>query len=182
MRVFIGIKLSQFSNLYYKELSDEIKKYCSKGKFHNLDNYHMTLYFIGNVDEDKLVQIKNICEEVSKNIKKFSVSTGILNSFDKKNRKILWFGLSYGSLEIQNLYKLLRDEFKKHGFEIDECFIPHLTIGRNVLLDNIDLAEISDRLNYREYKSEISELILFESKRVSDVLIYDPISKFEFKD
>lgn len=182
MRLFIGIRLNEKSNYYYKNLATIIETHCQKGKFYNLKNYHLTIEFIGTVEDDKLLKLRLSCQNVVKRFDSFKVATGNLRSFDKKNKKILWFDLEKGKEKIQELHKELSKELNLMGIEASKELVPHLTIARGVILESESVDDISDKLEYNNYESIIEELIIFESKRIDDVLRYIPIETFKFEE
>ncbi|HOA81090.1 MAG TPA: 2'-5' RNA ligase family protein [Defluviitaleaceae bacterium] len=58
MRVFIAIDFNNRLKDYLKEKQDELRKYCTKGNFTHKENFHLTIVFIGEVNEGEIIKIK----------------------------------------------------------------------------------------------------------------------------
>ena len=87
MRLFIAINLPKEVKDYLWELKEEFREL---GKF-NLtakSKYHITLKFLGEIKEDKLVEIKEKLSEI-----KFSSFETSLNKLGCFNDRILWINL-----------------------------------------------------------------------------------------
>lgn len=127
VRAFISIELPK--NII-KEI-DKIQKQLPefKGKKTESENLHLTLKFLGNIDEDILNEVKRRLRDIK--LKKFLVEISDLGVFDnRKSRKyeqqiIIWIKLTNcGALQKEI------DEMLSGFFEKERRFMGHITIGR----------------------------------------------------
>ncbi len=174
MRVFIAVELDDYIKKYIANIQKNVKEYTLKGNFTHLNNFHLTLRFIGEVEEAEIVKLKDAIDQTTLEIKPFTIRLGNLGCFPKKTKKILWLGLSEGEQYIRSLFLKLENNLEKKGYAREERGIkPHITIGREVRLKT-DFNNICDILNVDEKQISISQISLMESKRVEGELRYMP--------
>jgi 2'-5' RNA ligase len=139
----------------------------------------MTLWFLGEVHEDLLELVSHAVVNITQHFGPFDIELGGLGAFQKKNRKILWAGISNGEYHIQNLYDAMAKEFKLLGIHPDPKGLnPHITLGRQLaLLDSV--SDLRDRYPVKPVKVRVNHLTVFESKRISGTLTYLPIARIE---
>lgn len=130
MRTFIGIEIP----FEAKRKIFEVEKKIFKGKRIKgveINNLHITLFFLGEVNENALDEIKNALHTAAKKSKPFMASIGDVDGFPETNHaRIVYLSIEKGKLEIKKLFKnieaSLGDKFKGEERE----YIPHITIGR----------------------------------------------------
>ena len=68
MRIFVGIDLQPALKNEIVRLQNKIKPYAVKGNWKNEDDFHLTLKFLGDINED---QLKGLFETLEKNMGQF---------------------------------------------------------------------------------------------------------------
>ncbi|MEN2974147.1 MAG: RNA 2',3'-cyclic phosphodiesterase [Candidatus Caldarchaeales archaeon] len=94
------------------------------------ENLHLTLWFFGEVTQEKL---RILMEEVRKiSFKQFELMVRGLRYFPGGDRiNVLWIGVEDRQDMLRNILDQLVNNLKKKGFKYDERgFTPHLTIAR----------------------------------------------------
>ena len=145
-----------------------------------VQNLHLTLQFLGDVEEKRIIKIKEILEKIYLPTKKEKLVFKGVEAFPSSSApRILWIGIEKNDylLKIQQYVTRSLDEA---GFTVDhKRFKPHLTLGRvreNVSLP-IDaftyLEEIRNGLNVSY--SLLDRVTLFESSLRSGGPIYTAI-------
>lgn len=132
VRTFIAINLA---GSLHKTLSEVIEKFsASKAsvKWVEPENAHVTLKFLGNVDEERLPDIYNACELAAAGFKPVNLEVRAVGCFPNLSRpRIVWLGIQKGADEIKWLQKKIESELERIGFpKEDREFKTHLTIGR----------------------------------------------------
>ena len=132
MRTFIALELSNPIKHELSRLQQELTKSNADVKWVKPENIHLTLKFLGNIDETKLEQIKHILDGISSEEKPFEIHLSELGAFPNLNRpRVLWVGLDKGSSETKQIAAALETELQKIGFPKEERpFSAHLTLGR----------------------------------------------------
>lgn len=93
-------------------------------------NLHLTLWFLGELPEQKL---KIVLEEVSKvTFNSFEVKVGGVGYFPGGNRiNVIWLKVEDSTNTLNDILNQLVNNLSKKGFKYDERgFTPHLTIAR----------------------------------------------------
>jgi RNA 2',3'-cyclic 3'-phosphodiesterase len=177
MRLFVGIDLP-------KENKDDlfrIKKLIS-GKVAKINwvakkNLHMTLRFIGEVDERDLGKIVQRLNEVK--FDRFNLSfKGIGFYLYRQEPKVIRLDFSDGS-NVMELQKKI-DEELLDLFDADQKFTAHLTLGRIKLIKKKD--QFFDKINHFEFSKEsfmVNSFSLIKSKLTKDGPKYEIIETFK---
>jgi len=169
MRIFIAILLPK---LIKDQIYSDIEKLSSgfKGNYSSYDNLHLTMYYIGEVDD---LQLKRIVSEIKKiNFKKFDFEIGKIGSFKNSSSQ----RLVHLQVKPNNVLKSLHQQIifclKNAGVSITSTdFTPHITLGRKV--------EISLEALYSLVTEEMivstTRISVMESKRIDNVLVYEEV-------
>ncbi|MDI6801791.1 MAG: RNA 2',3'-cyclic phosphodiesterase [Thermodesulfovibrionales bacterium] len=131
MRCFIAVDISE-------EIREKISKVVEDGRMNSrgirwvpIENIHLTLKFLGNVDEKLIPDIEKGLSSVCVNHASFTINirgTGAFPSFKYPN--VLWVGIDKSD-ELKKLYFDIEEAMFSLGFEREgRNFSPHLTIGR----------------------------------------------------
>lgn len=95
------------------------------GKMIELGNLHLTLKFLGELDDRKLADVKRVLREVE--VKEFEAGLENVGLFMfKGNPRIVWIKIG-GVFELQ---KKIDEALEKLGFRREERFMSHVTIAR----------------------------------------------------
>ncbi len=94
--------------------------------------YHMTIRFLGDIEEENLAALESAGERASRRVNPFTASLGAPGVFpDRENPKVLWFGLKEGADGILALATAVNGELALAlALPDEEKFHPHVTIGR----------------------------------------------------
>ena len=94
-RCFIAIDLPREAIAVIKYFQEIIKKKnLFTGKFTEPENLHLTLKFLGEIDDDKIEEIKKRLGEIKFN--NFEASLGEIGVFSKRVVRIVWVKLNNG--------------------------------------------------------------------------------------
>ncbi len=132
VRTFIAINLA---GSLHKTLSEVIEKFsASKAsvKWVEPENAHLTLKFLGNVDEPRLPEVFGACQKAVEGFGPIDLEVRAVGCFPNLNRpRIVWLGIEKGAEQIRRLQQEIETELERIGFpKEDREFKTHLTIGR----------------------------------------------------
>lgn len=132
MRLFIAIELSDEIRDTLSQIQSHLKYAGADVKWVEKDNIHLTLKFLGEVDEKKAEEIKSVLCEIAKTTKPFETTLKDIGAFPKiESPRVIWAGLDKGVIESRALAAKIDDELSKIGFEKEtRPFAAHLTVGR----------------------------------------------------
>jgi|SRR3989344_51529 len=167
MRLFIAINLPKEVKDYLWELKEEFREL---GKF-NLtakSKYHITLKFLGEIKEDKLVEIKEKLSEI-----KFSSFETSLNKLGCFNDRILWINL-IPEEGVLKLAKLIDQEF----MEKEQRFSAHITLARIKSIKNKNKFIEKLETKVKPIKFKISSFELMKSILSKDGAKYETLETY----
>jgi 2'-5' RNA ligase len=132
IRVFIAVELEPRVQTQLGEVITNLKiNSPGKVKWSAVNNLHLTLKFLGDVNTWELSSLQQILRNSANQSHEFNSSLTHLGAFPSVNNpRVIWIGLSE-SRELTRLARLIEDGARKIGFsEEEKAFTPHLTLGR----------------------------------------------------
>lgn len=127
------------------------------------ENVHLTLRFLGDVQQEDLGDLCAALEEACAKHTPFDASLSGLGAFPSERRaRILWAGIGAGSERLRSLAADLDAVLSPLGFEREErAYTPHLTLGRvRHQPANLDLPQIAWDLRFLVRRVELVESTL----------------------
>lgn len=180
MRIFIGISFKKEIREYLSEVQDIIRLNTLKGNFTKFSNFHITLRFLGELNQHQVDECCDSLEELSGIIKKFPIRIGDLNSFSRKNKHIVYVEVIKNKNELIKLVGKLDQIIDNYGFlKRAGKFKPHITIARKVQLPEVSVLKT---LTNFDKDILIDQVTLFLSHRVQNQLVYTPLYSVKLND
>ncbi len=131
MRVFYAVTFQEETKEKLIEYKNLVSNNSVKGRFTNKNNFHLTLEFIGEVDEKELSLLTNILYKLQNPPKE--LITSYIGSFKRRDKDIIWLGIEENK-ELITLQRNLRNLLINNGFKIENRkYKPHITIGREIV-------------------------------------------------
>ena len=104
-----------------------------EGRFLKRDTYHLTLAFLGDVDEAQLAAATDALEAACAGASPVPLRSDGLGKFGRATDATLWLGIA-AAPELEQLAARLRDELRARDVPFDaKPFKAHLTLARRVL-------------------------------------------------
>ena len=185
VRVFLAIDLPSSLKKELSKLKTEEQAFA-RLKWVEEENFHLTLFFFGNLPEKEVEKVVQVCEKRVKDFPRFELFLTEVSGFPKKGDfRVVFLGCEERSNTLERLVHELSKDFKKKGFKLeDRDFHPHITLFR--------LKELKDRSAYHDFVQELTkkaqflkgksfpvqEVILFESKLSPTGPKYTPLKVF----
>jgi len=128
MRVFVAVEISKGEIL--KKIQAFQKNVEIDAKPTKIDEIHFTLKFLGEIDQVKYDQVKDIIKKIS--FSSFDISLKGVGGFPNlKNPRVIWIGIDRnGAEKLTVLANEIEIKLIELGFEKNKKFKPHLTIFR----------------------------------------------------
>lgn len=171
-RLFIGVKFSSDVNEYFQTSQLMVEKYCERANYTRNDNFHLTLKFLGMIEESRIPEIIEIINEVD--VQRMKLFFDHIGFFNKKGRYVIYMGCQ-PVVELTDYVMKLSDKLVKYSLlEKDEqIYTPHITLCRNakILVPSVDVS----RGMTIACEAEILNVTLFESTNIEGVLTYRPL-------
>lgn len=175
MRLFYAIEFENDVKEYIKRFQDTIKNNSLRGNFSHKENFHLTLKFIGEVEEEKLTEIKNSLDRAVNKIEPFAIKFERLGVFTKADKKIVWIGIINEDELLNSLYDSLEAALSDKGFPKEsKGYSPHITLSRETVF-KAGFEEQLKRIKIDPMEIKINKVSLMESTRVNGKLTYRAI-------
>jgi RNA 2',3'-cyclic 3'-phosphodiesterase len=180
MRTFIAIEIPSEIKSALAALQTGLRRAGADVSWTKPENLHMTLKFLGEVDERRIVEVEKACVLSAAEFQPFTLSLNDTGVFpNAKQPRVLWAGLSG---EVENVVEMHRrlDErlalirFKPEG----KKFHPHLTIGRLKSNKKIrELLALAYAYQLPALSFAVTEIVLMKSELHPAGSKYTPIVK-----
>ena len=171
-RLFIGISFSTELKDYFKHAQLMVEKYCEVAKYTSYDNFHLTLKFLGMMEEASVNQLIEIINSID--VEKIILMLDHIGFFKKKNRYVIYMG-THPNEALTKVAMDLHDALVEARLVTQEEFIytPHVTLCRNakLLVPSVDLSRGIDI----QKEMMLDNITLYESTNINGVLTYHPL-------
>lgn len=176
MRTFLAIEIPKHIRKKINTFIQEEKEKNLPIKWVKFDNLHITLKFLGEIDEKKKQEMTPAIQEVAKQYTSFNMSLEGVGCFPSpRNPRVLWIGAKEGSEHLCTIAQVLEEKLVQFGFKEEKRFHPHLTIGRIKKFCKVDT------LLEKDIKTEffsINSITLFKSTLKPEGPIYEELTRF----
>ena len=160
MRAFIGIDLPP--NIKEKIRSiQELLHQDIDCKWINPDNSHITLKFLGDINEDRAEKIKIIIEETAKKHAAFNGSLSSLGFFPDDKKPRVFFIAVGRSENLKLISQCLEEKLEKIGFKKEDNFKPHITLAR-----------LKTAQKLKNLKKKTADLVLGQELPIKELVLY----------
>jgi len=174
MRLFVAVDVDEAVRERISPILSELA--ISGVKAVEPENLHITLLFLGEVDELKAEKVQKELSEIK--FSPFKISFEGVSAFPNLNSpRVVWVGVKDGG-ELVKLADSVYQKLKKLGFKRDKEFKAHLTVAR-VKKKNPEISEIIKRNSTRSFgEMEVREFKLKQSTLTPKGPIYRDLKVF----
>ncbi|MEW5806653.1 MAG: RNA 2',3'-cyclic phosphodiesterase [Acidobacteriota bacterium] len=132
MRLFIAIDVPENVKKELLNVLRTLEKIWRGVKWVRPEGIHLTLKFLGEVDESKVESIASALREVAARYQPFCINVSSLGRFPENGKpRVVWCGIREEKGTLVKLAKEIESRMELAGFEReDRDFKPHVTIGR----------------------------------------------------
>ena len=184
IRSFLAFSISGALKEKFKHILNDLQHARADVKWVKLENIHLTLKFLGSLEESTLDNVSSVLRERCRG---FNPITSYLNEIgafpDLRHPKIVWGALDDSNKEIQAIVDVLEGEFAKLGLAPEERpFKPHITIGRVKSSANLkNLIQTIQQITFEDkIQQTFDKIVLYKSTLTSQGPIYEALKEFEF--
>ena len=157
MRLFVAIDCESIE-FHLKKIQKSL--YTLQGRF--TDDFHLTLKFIGNVDDSKLESVINRLSKIE--LASFELCLNHLGMFNTYNQQIIWCGIEKSNplLELQSSVNQVLQDILPEPYK----FTPHITLLRikKVLPETKEIVKEVLKKEFQPVLLKVSEFKLFKSQ------------------
>ena len=131
MRCFVAIDVPEEVRLSIGRAIEKVKGLSKGVRWVPPDHVHLTLKFLGEADNARVLQIQERLSLLCNRHAPFALTVGGAGGFPNLRRpNVLWVGIDE-SEPLSLLTRDIEESMAELGFDREEkCFSPHLTVGR----------------------------------------------------
>jgi 2'-5' RNA ligase len=182
MRSFVTFEFTKETREKIAEIQSVIRKNSECGRFKHISNFHLTLKFLGEVENSK---INSIGESIEKEIKDESIFCINLNGIDAFGMgeivKTIYIKIEGEMEKLSKLVKKIDDVCKIYGFKGERFYTPHITIAQEVKL-TVPFGSLKKELNYEFCKNILFDRVtIMKSEQIGNKRVYTPIKYIYLK-
>jgi 2'-5' RNA ligase len=181
MRTFIAIELPEEIRTILSRIQDELKQTQADVKWVKPENIHLTLKFLGEIEQDLIKKIHPILDGIAQKNSPFSLYLSQLGAFPKlQYPRVIWIGLT-NDQQVSEIAKDLEKGMLKIGLPAESRpFSSHITLGRvrsglnrKALVEKIE--SLNKNLSSPQPEFKVLGLTLFKSTLTPQGPIYEAV-------
>jgi RNA 2',3'-cyclic 3'-phosphodiesterase len=185
VRSFIAIPLNAEIIARIEKTQKDLKALSADVKWVNPTSIHLTLKFLGNVEEGDIEKIAQGIQDGIKGFKPWSAAVKNVGAFPSlRNPRVVWIGIEDQGGQMVRLQNQIEKEMSKLSFEEEKrAFSPHLTLGRVRSPRGKDEL-VKYLLDERERvfgEIKVDRVILFKSELKPTGAVYSVLKEFTFR-
>ena len=181
-RTFIGIDLGQAIRDRLVALQENLAGTGVDVKWVEPDNLHVTMLFLGEVDQRDLMAVGRAVAKVAAGIIAFPINIEKAGAFLSARRpRTLWVGVGSGAAEVTALHDALEGPLLDLGCyrREERAFSPHLTLGRVKVERGANglTAELAKYASWSAGETTVAEVQVMGSELTSTGPVYTVLSR-----
>lgn len=183
VRLFVAVEITEEIQKRLSAFQNALKKAGADVSWVAPENLHITLKFIGALDEEKIESITAIIKEAMAHIKPFDLHYRGVGTFPtEKKPRVVFADVIDERGVLAQIHERLDNQFVALGVEHEgRKFSAHLTVGRIKTLRNVRrLAEKLDSYHEFDFGSEhVTQVALMKSDLLPDGPVYTKLQSIE---
>jgi len=181
IRTFVCIEIDGELRKKMSQVSAILSSAGADVKWVAENNMHLTLKFLGNVDEVEIPKVAAEVKRIAGQFKQFDLTIAGLGSFPEVGSpKVIWVGLEEPTGRLEKMYYALNDALAPYAEKEERrMFSPHITLGRvNSPRRREELRElIAGNRDSQIGAQVVEEVTVMMSELTSRGPIYTPLAK-----
>lgn len=169
MRAFIALDIPDSFRESLIQLSHQLSLLI-KGRFVKSNTYHLTLAFLGEIDEADIKYIMPVLDNLSNRFRPITLSPTGLGTFGRTHDATLVLKLQKNT-DLSRLVDDLRSQLTINDIDFDKkAFKPHITLARRACIPKAHFHELAF-----PYPNKASTLTLYKSTLTPEGALYKPL-------
>ncbi len=182
LRTFIGVDIGKAIRDRAVSLQEKLAQTGVEVKWVEPENLHVTLLFLGEVDDREVLQVCRAVAEQTQQHPSFTMSIETVGCFPNPRRpRVLWIGVGEGAQELCALHDGLERPLLDLGCyrREERKYTPHITLGRVKSERPADklTAELNKHAGWRGGQTTVDEILIMSSQLSSHGPVYTVLSR-----
>ena len=183
IRTFIALDLGKPIRDKAVALQESLARSGADVKWVEEENLHVTLLFLGEVDDRELPDVCRAVADGCEGRRGFAMSVEGVGCFPNPRRpRVVWIGIGNGVQEVVALHDALEEKLLELGCyrREERQYTPHITLGR-VKRDDSPTDELASLLakkaNWQAGEVAVREVLVMSSELTRDGPVYTVLSR-----
>jgi RNA 2',3'-cyclic 3'-phosphodiesterase len=131
MRLFAGIELDVATRNACIAVQDRLRAAGFDARYEAAEKLHITLAFLGRVDDGRLDDVTGALDEVASRHAAFELTLDKVGAFPHEQRpRVIYVGSHAQGAPFRALASELREHYRSLGFNFEDDVVAHVTIAR----------------------------------------------------
>ncbi|MBI4387933.1 MAG: RNA 2',3'-cyclic phosphodiesterase [Candidatus Omnitrophica bacterium] len=181
IRAFLAIDCKQDVQKKLISLAELLKNRSNGFRWVKEENLHMTLRFLGEVEESKIAHMELGLRQALQEFESFPIIFSGFRGFPNLSHcRVLWVDVIEGADSCRQLKKVIDESLVSFGFPKEtEEFVPHMTLARLKFPQNVSLLM---PVSSPKVITMVESLVCFKSELTSSGPNYHSLFKVFLKD
>jgi 2'-5' RNA ligase len=185
-RIFVAVDISDEARRGAASYIESLRKEFRDVRvgWERAEKLHLTMKFLGNCEENQLIELEKAVAGISREISKFRFQVAETGVFpNARNPRVLWIDVKDAAGNLSKINDRLETECEKIGFARENRrFVPHLTIARIKEPHRArDLAQTHLQNKFEPVETLVSRIVIYESQLLPTGSVYSVVSKHELE-
>ena len=168
MKIFYAVNFDEQTMLALKKLQDELRPQVYRGRWAPPENFHLTMHFVGEIQENELPHFKKALDDSVKGMEAFNLRFTSYGSFRRGLQDLIYIKVKYSG----DSMLLISEELRKNAGRGDDTeMTPHITLVRRAEMNHNTL-KVLKKKRFELPAVEISSVELMESRKINGELTY----------
>ena len=186
IRIFIAVNIDDSVRTRVAALQAKLARTAPGVKWVEPESMHVTLLFLGEVEELDVVPICRIVKEHAEGMPPFSLTFKGIGAFPTpRHPKILWAGIPDGIDDLKRLHGLLEGPLLALGCyrREDRPYSPHLTLGRLTQEDRSEAwgTILAQHAEWYGGTSHIRDVLVMRSELIRESPVYSIVGRAKLR-
>jgi 2'-5' RNA ligase len=176
-RLFVGLDLDDATRKTMLHAIRELTLSGVPGPFEPAEKQHVTLAFLGSVDEPNVEPLIEALRDGLQNARRFRVRFDLVSAFPNERRaRIVWAGARNAEPTFVDLAETVREAARQFAKLDEKKAVLHVTLAR--LREPMTLPRIA----IKPSELRVNEVVLFESLPDGKTTRYEIVERFSLTD
>lgn len=184
-RTFIAVEVNKAIRERLVSLQEKLGATGTEVKWVEPENMHLTLLFLGEVDDREIPKVCRIVSDIAAQHPSFSLRVESVGCFPTPRRpRILWVGVGEGGESLIAVHDQLEIPLQELGYRREERrYKPHVTLGRVQSEGPTDAlaAEIARRSTWKAGETAVTQVLVMGSELKPSGPVYTVLSRAKFR-
>ena len=182
IRTFLSLNIDQKSITKLEQIQKALKHLLKEYniKWENPEKFHLTIRFLGYIDENEIEFIKEELKKISTGFEIIKYTVSGIDFFPHRKRpNVIFINLTEEYENANKFVTQIDQVITSFGIIPDKKFVPHITLGR---FRHDKRKKITERFNFTPAPIELvfDSFYLMKSVLKSSGSEYEAIQKFKF--